>query len=153
MMANRRWQDKIDVVMAIHEVIMYHWHKDNRCIIPYDDPQAWDHIIHSRTEQDWWDIVDVAEILFQQYPEYTWSYKYLKDDVAEIKKRLMFGRDVSRSKDKATRSYNTTAWRCLMAFKDYINDIDDRPTQRLTDEQRQQQLDMAAPTGYERLFQ
>jgi hypothetical protein len=151
-MAQRKWDHKMEVVLAIREVIMFHWMINDRCIIPHDDADAWEDIIHSRTSQDWWDIVDVAEIMFQQYPEDVYQYRNLKSDIAEIKKRLMFGKDITRPKNYATRQYNTTAWRGLMAFKDFLNDLNDTPTPHLTDEQRQHKEAMETPTQFEKLF-
>jgi hypothetical protein len=146
-MAIRTWNEKLDVVMAIRELIMYHWKLNGRNIIPHDDEAAWEDIIHSRTNQDWWDVIDTAEIITKQYAEYMGPYGRLKIDIEDIKKRLMFAKDITRPKQHASRHYNTPAWRLLMAYKDLLNDIEGMPTP-----QAQPVEPVEDPTQFERLF-
>ena len=146
-MAIRTWNEKLDVVMAIKELIMYHWTINGRNIIPHDDEAAWEDIIHSRTLQDWWDVIDTAEIVTKQYPEYMGPYSRLKIDIEEVKKRLMFGKQVTRTKQHASRHYNTPAWRLLMAYKDFLNDIEGTPTPEAVESKPEEDT-----TQFERLF-
>lgn len=146
-MAFRTWNEKMDVVDAIKEVIMYHWTLDGRNTIPSDNEAAWEDIIHSRTKEDWWDVVDTAEIITKQYPEHMGPYGRLMGDIEDIKKRLMFGKDVTRAKQYATRHYNTPAWRLLMAYKDFLNDIEENPTPQPVEVKPEED-----PTQFERLF-
>ena len=74
-------------------------------------------------------------------------YGRLKIDIEDVKKRLMFGKDVTRAKQYATRHYNTPAWRLLMAYKDFLNDIEENPTPQPVEVKPEED-----PTQFERLF-
>jgi len=148
-MAKRTYAEKFEIMELVLELTMIHW---ERTLGIYDnDAEAWDDVFHSRTTSDWWDLVDVAKIEIQKYPEYIGKYKYLSSDLDEVERRLMLGKPVVKPK-KDAKNYNFPTYRFWMAFKDLMNDRRGTPTYQYTEQERKLAWERANPTPFETMF-
>jgi len=144
-MARRTYQQKWDNVLAWNEITTYHWERLKGKF--FDDLEAWDQTFHQRTDQDWWDWVDVMKVLELQYPELVQRYPGLLRDTKDIEKRLMNGKPVLKPNQK---NYNHPVFASWMKGKDLLNDILGTPTKEFPKDPPPPEDDNPTPFG--RLF-
>jgi len=123
-MEKRTYDQKLANIQQWVKIVNHHWNRLNGNL--HADETFWDETLHSMTDRDWWDWVEIAPALKIQYEDdwRRWS-RSLEYDGDEINKKLMLGKPVVR---KNQRTANTTAFRLLMNIKDFINDINGTPT-------------------------
>lgn len=146
-MAQRTYKEKKETVKAWVEIINYHW--DRLYGVLNNDKDFWADTLHAMQDCDWWDCVDVADVLTRQYPEHFRPFSNFSQDLQEVTKRLHQGKAVVKP---MRVSYNLAAFRMLMTLKDVVNEIRGTPTKRFTKRQQQLQQEIDEPTQFERLF-
>lgn len=122
-MTKRTYKDKEEHFNQWIEIINYYWHFLKSDL--YNNTDFWDNTFHSMDEQAWWDMVDVYDIIRQQYPEEFYRFPYQHEDIAWIKKKLLLGKPVIKPMAK---EYNKTGFRAWMVMKDVVNNINGTPT-------------------------
>ena len=142
-MAKKTYQEKLANIEAWVEITMHHWHRLRGEM--FNDKEFWDDTLHSMSNDDWWDWVDIEPAIKIQYAEHWRKYTKLTEDTKEIYTKLALGKPITR---KMAVQKNLTAFRTLMAIKDLINDIHGTPT---TDYSKIKETEAATP--FERLYE
>jgi hypothetical protein len=93
-------------------------------------------------KDDWWAWIDNAPSYKIQYSEHWRKYsKSLEADTKWVEEKLMLGKPVTK---QMRTGYNTPAYRLFMNIKDFINDVNGKPTQHRFEDTEE--------TDFERLF-
>jgi hypothetical protein len=124
-MATRTYEQKETTVKAWVEITNHYWNEHKGILNGKDD--FWNNTLHSMREQDFWDMVDVCEVLILQYPDrFSQLYK-VKSHLNTIKKRLHQCKPVVK---QWAVSWNNPAFQTLMEIKDVLNDLGETPTKQ-----------------------
>lgn len=123
----RTYDQKLENIIAWIDIVDHYWHKYQGDMRNHED--MWENTLHSMTDQDWWDWVDIEPSLKIQYEQHYNRYSKLSDDTKDIYKKLALGQPINR---KNAKGKNFTAFRALMAMHDFINDIRGTPTVQYT---------------------
>ena len=138
------YDEKFRNCQAWSEIVDYHWHRLRGQL--FNDTEFWDHTLHAMTDHDWWSWCDIEPAIAIQYEEHYGRYSKLREDTADLRRRLMLGKPITRKNGKMK---NLTAFRTLMALHDLVNDINGTPTKQYPKHTDAKQEDS---TPFETLF-
>jgi hypothetical protein len=124
-MAKRTYDEKYQQVQIWIDITNHYWHVHQGILKGKDD--FWNDTLHSMQEQDFWDMVDICEVLILQYPEKFGQLYKVKEHLTTIKKRLHQGKPVIK---QWAVSWNNPAFHTLMEIKDVLNDLGGTPTKQ-----------------------
>lgn len=144
-MKKRSYQEKFQNIKSWAEIVDYYWHLYEGDMYNHED--MWEHTLHSMINDDWWDWVDCEPAIKIEYEEHFRKYPRLGTDTQDIKRRLMLGKAITKKNGK---SKNFTAFRCLMAIHDLMNDIQGTPTKQYV---KQEQPVTESESPFERMFE
>ena len=94
MMTIKTYDDKEKNVQQWVDKINSFWVGDGSNI--HNKTDFWDETFHKMTDQDFWDFVEVSDILRQQYSDDFYKWPDFASEIQEIKKQLMLGKNVIR---------------------------------------------------------
>ena len=123
MTARRKFQDKLNNIQSWIDIFNHYW--DQLKGEYYDHKPFWDNTLHAMTNDDWWDVVDCYERLYDDYESYFRSHGYIANDIDIIKRRLNKSQPVVKPD---VRDYNRPAFHVMVVYKDVLNDINGTPT-------------------------
>lgn len=146
-MAKRTYFQKLANVVAYVEITNYHW--DRLLGEMYNDKEMWEHLFE-RSNDDWWDWVDIEPVLRVQYPDSFRRFPKIDAGTEHIKTCLMKGKPLYK---KDIKNANFQTFRAWMNIKDVVNDIMGTPNKEYTNKDRQEAHDKANPTPFERMFE
>jgi hypothetical protein len=122
-MTTQTYDNKLKNVNTWVQITNYYWTKLQSKL--YNDVEFWDNTLHSMTEQDWWDVVDVYKVIKQTHSDEFYPFPKMHEDIKDIERKLLLGKSIIRQNQK---SANRTGFRAWMVMKDVLNNINGTPT-------------------------
>lgn len=119
----KTYEEKVKNINTWVEIVNYYWHLHKGVL--NNEAEFWENTLHSMTNSDWWDWVDIEPALKAQHPDIFQRYSKCSSTTKEIENALMRGKDIIK---KHRAGKNFTAFLLLMNIKDVMNAINGTPT-------------------------
>jgi len=117
-------EENFDIAENWVNSIRPHWMRCEGNV--HNDPKFWRDCIHRTTDETWTAVMEVYWWLTQNgYSHYDKIHPHLCFDIDEIKKRLHNDQRITIPYNR--EGYNKPVFRAVMAIKDIIADITERP--------------------------
>jgi hypothetical protein len=144
-MAKRTYEQKLNNVNTWVKIINHYWHALESNL--HNNKEFWDNTLHSMQDEDWWDMIEVYNIVKQTHSDEFYRFPKMHEDMRDIEKKLMLGKAVIRPNQQTA---NKTGFRAWMVLKDVLNNINGTPTVNYNTEEKP---NSASQTPFERLFE
>jgi len=145
----KTYDQKLAQIQCWVDIINHHWLRLKGVL--NNDKDFWADTLHSMVTEDFWDLVDVSEVLVRQHPELFRQRQKFQENIELITKRLHKGQAVVK---QYAVSHNYPVFQVMMEIKDVINDINGTPTTQYTKREQEQKTKQSPEeqTQFERLF-